>query len=445
MNERNFLVLLIVAGLAIKVPLAMMTTSFGVDESLYLSTARNFVDTGVFGLDSNGYDFRFINPLWPAAASAFYWLSGEKGVLFLSALLSSLTIPVFYYLGKKVFDERAGRIAAVIGLASPAMLVLATRPLTESMALFFFSFAVLAMYLALKGKGSRMMLFAFPVLFMLTFLSRFQYGGVLLILFAAYAMVTRSYGNLLRPHLAYGILVAVLLSSSWLMLNVQNYGNPLGGAEHQAGTDLGFVLSTAALYLPYTLVVVGSVIPFVLYGLYVCVKRRDALPVLGFVLIVAVQMAVFGKVSEERYLLPLVPFAVLLAYAGFADLRKKWPRLATYAMVGLLLANFAVGYYGVSYYQTYARYGDTKDAVLFAKDNCSSPIMSNSFTQVWYYSGYDNVPLSAAPSDVQSVKTAGGNCIIVSGWEAPFKDDVAGSGLATKIFGKGELAVYRIN
>lgn len=445
MREKYFLILILVASLTIKVPLALITNSFGVDESLYLATAREFVETGKFGIRTEFYDFKFIPPLFPSLASAFFAIGGEKGVLLISPIFSSLTIILFYFLGKFLFDVKVGRVAALIALFNPGFILLGTRPLTESVAIFFFTFAVLAMYLMLKDRKFGTFVFAFPVLFALTAMTRFQYGGILIILFIAYLFYTRKFSNVFTKYFFLGIVAALAIASPWLIFNLQSFGNLLGGPVHQATTDLGFNPFVAYLYIPYLFIIIGSVIPFVFYGIYKSYKHHRLFLLLAFLAIFLTQFFVFGKVAEERYLLPIIPVAALLGAIGFLALYDRFKKISLYSFTVLLAINLLIGLAGISFFMNLDRYNETREAVLSLKENCESPIMSNSFTHVWYYADYENIPVKSSQTEsINLAKERGVSCIMFSEYEAPFIDYFEGSGGLETVFKNKRLTVYRI-
>ena len=449
MKERHLLVLLVVLSLAIKLPLIFFTTSFGVDESLYLSTARHFVETGEFGLNTEFYDFRFISPLMPAIESVFYALGGQMGVLLIAPIFSTLTVLVFYYLGKYLINPKAAIITAAIAFFNPALLIAASRPLTESVAIFFFSATILAMYMTLKGgKIHRIFPIVFPALAVLTFLIRFQYGGLLFVFFVVYLVISipsRSWKNLLTKNFLIGVVVGILIFAPWAAFNMVNFGSPIGGASHQASTDLGFNPSVAYLYVPYLAIILGSTIPFVAFGIYKNLNRKNLFVISAFAVVFLTQFFVFGKVAEERYLLPVLPAAALLATMGYFALKKHYKKLTVYTFAAFMLINIAAGFYGVNLFQEYPRYTETKDAVEFMIENCSSPVMSNSFTQVWYYSGFENVPLRPDRQDsLDLAREKGTECILVSNYETPFNDILSDSNEVQEIYDAGSVVVYRV-
>jgi 4-amino-4-deoxy-L-arabinose transferase-like glycosyltransferase len=450
MQERYFLILLVAASLAIKVPLALTTGAFGVDESLYLATAREFAETGDFGIRTDFYDFKFVSPLFPLIASAFYSLAGEKAVLLIGPIFSTLTLLVIYHLGRSVLDRKGAVVASLIALTALSMLLLASRPLTESVAIFFFSLGILSLYKIFSHDKSRLYQIMLPVAFVLTFMARFQYGGVLAILFLAYVgyetLGKRNF-KFVGPSLLVGIALGAALISPWLFFNYENYGNLLGGPGHQASTDLGFNPEVSWLYFPYVLTIVGFSIPLVLIGLYKSYRSKEFFIFFAFVLIFLSQFFVFGKVAEERYLFPLLPISAVAAALGFASVKRKLGKVPNYILAFILVANAAAGVYAIDVYHDNPRYNDTKEAVMFIEENCTSPVMSNSFTHVWYYADYENVPLRPSAEETLSLaRLENVSCIMVSMYEAPFDDPLNQSEEVQKLFESenGQIKIYSL-
>lgn len=445
MDERRFLIILVAVSLAIKVPLALMTQSFGVDESLYLSTARHYAETGVFGLQDGPYDFRFIAPAFAFVASLFYKAGGEAGVLMISPIFTTLAILTFYFLGKQLGGAKVGRLTSLMGVFSSVLLLMSSRPLTEGVALFFFSASLLAIVHVTRNSRAQSWSVALPVLMTLTFLSRFQYGLLIVVFFAAYILFSKNYRKILTPKFLLGCVIAAAVASPWILMNVVNYGSPLGGAERQAGTDAGFEISSAVFYVPYFFLVAGLYAPFVLYGLYMSFKSKDSFLVVAFAVVFLTQFLVFGKIVEERYMLPMLPATLVLAAVGFFGMNKKQNGVPAIAMIALMVGSVVLGYLAVDMYQNSARYSDTRDASVFLRENCSSPVMSNSFSHVWYYTGYENLPVQGdLHASLELIESRQARCIMFSEYEAPFVDMFQGEPSVKLVFESPGVSVYRL-
>jgi 4-amino-4-deoxy-L-arabinose transferase-like glycosyltransferase len=447
-TDRNrFLILLFVAGLAIKIPMAINISSFGVDESIYLATAKHFAETGKFGLSDTNYDFRFIAPLFPLILSIPYFFWGEPAALLVSPVFSSLTIVMLYFLGQRIGGDKIGRMTALVGFFSSVLFLIGSRPLTESIALFFFTASLVISHDVFYSKNKKNAQLALPPLFVLTFLTRFQYGfllGIFLVALLAYEILKKNKLNV-SWELAAGSLIAFSIFSPWAILNVSNYGTPLGGATHQAGTDTGFDISAAIFYVPYSFIVFGLFVPFVVYGKYLAYREKKTFLLICLGSVFISQFFVFGKIVEERYILPILPVVCVLSSIGFYGFRKIFGKIASFTMISIMIMSAVVGYGIYNLYLGNDRYEETRAAVIFMSQNCSSPVMSNSFSQVWYYSGFENIPLG---SDIyKSLEKAGEKlvtCIMFSGYEAPFDDFFHNTPYVDNIFNIGKVSVYKL-
>lgn len=66
------------------------------------------------------------------------------GILFnapwvINPLLGSLTVVLLYFLGKELYDERTGRLSALLGMLSPFILFMSSEFMNHASALFFFT------------------------------------------------------------------------------------------------------------------------------------------------------------------------------------------------------------------------------------------------------------------------------------------------------------------
>ncbi|MFC1716343.1 glycosyltransferase family 39 protein [Candidatus Poribacteria bacterium] len=61
----------------------------------------------------------------------------------INPLMGSLSIITFYFIGKEIYDERTGRIAALLGLFSPFIIFMSSEFMSHGSALFFMSLFIL--------------------------------------------------------------------------------------------------------------------------------------------------------------------------------------------------------------------------------------------------------------------------------------------------------------
>lgn len=421
MKDRDFLVLLVVVSLAVKIPFVLLFLSgFGIDEYLYLSTAREYAETGVFGINTETHDFGFIAPLLPLVMSFFYSAFGESGPLLVSPIMGSLSAIPFFHIGKSIFGSKGGRLAALLVLFNPAFFLLNTRGLTESIAFLLFSVAVLVMMLALKDK--RYWLFVFPSI-LVTFLARYPYGLILLVFLAAVLVLEKKPRILVNRNLLIGLVIAGLIAAPWISFNVERYGNLVGGPVHQASTDIGFALEKAIWYVPYLFVIVAATAPFMIYAMVKGFRDKKLFYYfVGFDVVFIIQFFVFGQSVEERYMLPILPFATMLSVYGYMRLRKSSVNFANYALIAMLVANVAAAAYITDLFTNLPKYVDTELAVSFASENCGT-ILSNTFTPIYYATGDSPIPVTTDPEqDLMLIEDGSVDCVVVSEHESPYEN-----------------------
>jgi len=444
MKDRSFLALVVIASLAIKIPIALFfLQGFGVDESLYLATARDYATTGVFGVDTEFNDFRFIAPLLAFVMSGFYTAFGDAGPLLVSPIVGSLAIIPFFYLGKLVVGQGGGRLMALLLFFNPAYFLLNTRPLTESIGLLLFSVSVLVFLLSIENKKYRF--FVLPTLVM-TFLARYPYGVLLAAFFVAVLIFGKKIRFLLNQNILAGVAIALVIAAPWLFYNLETYGDIFGGPLHQGGTDAGFDYQKASWYFPYLFMIAGATFPFMLYGFMKNVRERKLVyAIVGLVTIFLVQFFVFGKSVEERYILPALPFVLLLTVSGYEALVKRYKNTARYAFIALVVVNVLGAAYLTYTFSNLPRYSDADDAAVWVRDNCRSPIFGNLFTPIYNVAGFDvTTPTFDLERDAQTIADNKVNCVVVSAYESPYIDFFANETyLEKKSF--GNVFVYKVS
>lgn len=457
MREKNFLVLLILISLAIKVPIALMTANgFGVDEALYQSLAKSFLKNGFYGIKTEYYDERFVSPVFPIIQLIFLKLFGDVGMLFVSPIFSSLTVIPIYYLAREIKKVYAAKLASIFVVFNPALIVLGARPLTESLALFLFSFSLLFFY----KSFTKNLYFAFSMIFfVLTFLTRYQFGAHLIFLFSSFIILALFHQktyiirklfeiyNLNKEikirYILLGGLIGLLLQAPWFYYNYINFRNIYGSAYSQASTDVGFS-SSFYLYFFYIFEILGFLFLFVFHSIYVNIKRKKIdLITFGFLVIFLSQVIFLSKVAKDRYLLPVIPFAALLFAFSFEYFEKKRKEIRKIFYI-LLILSVLGGLYGSYIYLNNPRYIETKKALDYANTVCRNPIMSNVFTSVWRYTDFENIPYTS-DSSIQrtSIEKHNVSCIVVSLYEAPFADILRDSKDFTLINQYGKLFIYK--
>lgn len=422
LDDRKLIVLLVLASLAIKIPIAVFyLDGLGIDESLYVATARDYADTGTFGIRTESNDFGFIAPLLSVVMAAFYKVFGESGPLMVAPIVGSLVIIPFYYIGKIAIGQSAGKLAAIFIFFNPVLFLLNIRPLTESLGFLLMSSAV--MFLLMGIKERKYWAFVLP-LFLLTFLTRYPYGVLLLVFIVVALLFQRSVRQFLCRYTLVGFLVAILLAAPWVMYNHANYGTLLGGPAKQGSADIGFDFLKGTWYIPYAAIIIGATFPFAVYGFFRSMKeRKHILMFIGVAVVFLVQFAIFSKTVEERYILPVLIFATMLSVFGYESMRGKMGKWVAYMLIAMFAMNSVAALYVTDLFANLPRYSDTQDALLWVRDNCSGELLANLHTPVYNVLGRDALhPTFTDDGDRDIVESRGVGCVIATSYEAPYRD-----------------------
>jgi len=160
----------------------------------------------------------------------------------INPLLAALSIILFYFLGKEIFNSKVGILASVLGAVSIWFLVMSSTMMSHTSSLFFTSFFLLFVFRSLKNPSITNGLFA-GLGFGMAFLIR-PYNAVLLsfpfLLYYAVRII-RDPKKRLKNAAAF-VLITLVFISVLLIYNQMTNGHPLRmgylvsyGEEHSLG------------------------------------------------------------------------------------------------------------------------------------------------------------------------------------------------------------------
>ncbi len=240
--------------------------SFYGDDTTYLGLAENVL-TGSYVEGSYIFSIR---PMQIYPIAFFYWAFGvdmlTSSAWDITAFLG--TIIVAFYVGKEIYDERAGLIAALLIAFFPLVVILAPTVSDDITMMFATSLAMMGILFG-KRRGSRlwylvggMALVASPLI-----TPEGAVGVIVALLYVVIEVLRKKIRvNLISVHLVYGILIAGFVT---MIFNYVNCGNPIvtytvteafysavgvktaGGTYAtipSTNTDLGFYLATMFPY-----------------------------------------------------------------------------------------------------------------------------------------------------------------------------------------------------
>ncbi len=160
MNNRNKILIILFLGLTLRLILLgyfWEKELMIVDETHYQAIAENIMDNKEFALEK-GVPTSMRPPLYPFLLSTIYYLTGGihfNAVRIVQIILSLAIIYVVYVLGKKIFNENVGLVAALIFAVYPSFLFFTNLLLTEVVFTFLFVLFVWFFISFLEQRRSR--------------------------------------------------------------------------------------------------------------------------------------------------------------------------------------------------------------------------------------------------------------------------------------------------
>ena len=308
------------------------------DEPRYAEVARETLEDGHWLVPHLGGRMYADKPplyFWLLAGSYTAFGMTPFAVRLLPVLSASATMLVTYFLGRRLFNRRAGLFAAIVLGTSVLFMDLGRHGNIDATLTLVTTAALGLLFLAYHESRRRLWLPAY-VLMGLGVLMKGPVGFLVpLVVFIAYLVVIGEARGVRRMRLLPGLGILVVMVGAWLVpaaldggpdytrtiLLRQNIGRAVAAFSH-AKPPYYYLKSFPPNFLPW--------IVFLPQAVYLCVRRRTPqrlLPVVWF----ATVFVFFSLMSGKRglYLLPLFPAAALLVGVFFdACLSRAMPRNA---------------------------------------------------------------------------------------------------------------------
>ena len=358
------------------------------DEPRYAQVAKEMVDRGDWVLmHVNGNTYEDKPPLffWLIALSSFLWQGFTSfSARFPSAFLSTLTVLLTFFLGKKLYGSRTGFLSALILATSFEFAYLSTRANIDA-TLTFLTTASIFLFLQWyqhskleeeKNKDKRSLsIYGFYIGMAFATLAKGPVGFILpLLVSLVYLLFQKDWKAMKRMKLLPGMFIFIAMVMAWYLPAVLKGGQTFLNETLLHQTIVRFAKGTSHVrpiyyyftnfpvdFLPWFLFLPGAIV----YGLS---KRREGISKdFLFLLIWFVVIFVFFSFSKGKraiYLLPLYPAASLLvgrfwddylSGSGRFSVRETWITLPVYLFIilfflmGMFLyavpavANFSIG------------------------------------------------------------------------------------------------------
>lgn len=128
--------LILAAALALRLAILAMTTQVGLqimDEQQYRVLATSLVEGR--GLASVSGPTSLRPPAYPALVAGLWWVTGSRSLQVVRAvqdLLGLATAALVFWIGRRLYDERTGLVAAAVTAFYPALILANSLVLTET-------------------------------------------------------------------------------------------------------------------------------------------------------------------------------------------------------------------------------------------------------------------------------------------------------------------------
>ena len=336
------------------------------DEPRYAQVAQEMVARGDWILmHVNGGTYVDKPPLffWLIALSSYLWQGFTSfSARFPSAFLSTLTVLLTFFLGKKLYGSRTGFLSALILATSFEFAYLSTRANIDATLTFFTTasiFLFLQWHQHRRAEGSEdkdkghLSIYGFYIGMGLATLVKGPVGFLLpLLVSLVYLLLLRDWKAMKRMRLLTGMMLLVVIVLCWYLPAVLKGGQDFLDQTLFHQTIERFAKGTSHIrppyyylsnfpvdFLPWFLFLPGAIV----YGLS---KRREGISKdFLFLLVWFVVIFLFFSFSKGKralYLLPLYPAASVmvgrfwedyLSGSGRFSVRETWITLPVYLLI----------------------------------------------------------------------------------------------------------------
>lgn len=314
--NNHLIILIVIIFLASYLRLTNLTQPIWPDEALYAKTAENLYNGE--GLTFDGTPWRHQPPLFVLFITLSYIILGvsEASTRIVGPLFGILGIIAVYYLGKQLYNEKVGIIAAFFLGVTPVHWFLSRMILTDIALTTLITLTILFFYISTEKEGKYA--WATGVLIALVGLTK-RVGPIIYLILISYLITTERNINWIKKKEYQTIFgISFLLQIPWLAIKsgtlrrsstlYTGYIAELSIPSHQG-------VFTVLKALPYT--VSKPVLLLALLGIFYMVKKvkkEDILVITPIIVFLLVYMLWGGtRIEAPRYLIPIVPFFCIIS------------------------------------------------------------------------------------------------------------------------------------
>jgi 4-amino-4-deoxy-L-arabinose transferase-like glycosyltransferase len=296
------------------------------DEPRYAQVAKEM-------LQGEGWIIPHLNSeVYPDKPPLFFWLiaftakaiggMNEFAARFPSALFGLFTLLLLFLLGRRLFSEKVGFMAALILATNVEFFWLARRGNIDATLTFFTTAAITLLYVGFYQQSGRWILYLLAYGAMaLGVLAKLQVGVIVpLLVVGGYFLLQREGRFFTDPAHIPGIALFVALIGGWLALAYLSGGEDyLRGLLYHKTTSRLFETTSHREPLYYYLVnFPANFIPWIcflpsamIYGLSAKGRKKEFIFAFFWFVAIFVSFSLF-QAKRELYLLPLYPAAALM-------------------------------------------------------------------------------------------------------------------------------------
>ena len=227
------------------------------------------------------------------------------------------TFLVTFLLGRELYDQSTGLLAAVLLLSFPLIFRLGTTAMTDMQVTFLFSLALLLTLHLARAPTFRLSI-ALGVTLGVGLLSKYTMVFIYPLLFSLFLISSRF--RRLKVHLGIAALISGTMLAMWLL-----YASEIGVLAGQRETldiepgwfvrnswGLKLTVNSLLTRLPSAFGVYN--IPIILLGGYVIIRRRQQSDVFIFLWVAIMSLLLVVTLPDHRYFMPTFPaLAILMA------------------------------------------------------------------------------------------------------------------------------------
>ncbi len=332
-SDRFWIVCILCVAALIRIGFLIQPSRPWWDATVYQGMARFIASGGAYG----AWEF-FRPPLWPLILTPFSWagpFAMEWIAKFLTVIFSLGAIYCVYRIGK-VFDKRAGMLAATLLSLSVPFLAFSTIPMTEVLSTFL---VIAGALLLVKGKW-----FWAGLIAGLSFIVRFP-AGILLPAFAIATIVTVPFSDGFYTYaknvLYRGLMIGVgfgLIAIPYFISNSILYGSMTSPLVAGTGMITGFLWlykGDGLFYIknilnanPVSLFIIpGILFPLLSWRSLNKIQKRAITVAISAIILFVLYFSLQAH-KEFRYIMPALPSIFVLSGIGFTWISKKWNKKA---------------------------------------------------------------------------------------------------------------------